>query len=113
MEINVGIDIIEIDRFKKICDKYKERFLEKIFSDVEMKYLKEDIIKMCVGFSFKESIWKALNEEIQKKLNFKDIKIIWKNGKPFLVEKIKNCEILLSYSINKKYIITLLLMICR
>lgn len=107
MEINVGIDIIEIDRFKKICNKYKERFFKKIFSNVEMKYLKEDNIKMCIGFSLKESIWKALPEEIQKDFFFKDIKIGWINNKPFLIEKINNYKFLLTFSVSRKYVITM------
>ncbi|MCS7180349.1 MAG: 4'-phosphopantetheinyl transferase superfamily protein, partial [bacterium] len=89
---------------------YKRRFLKKIFSDEEISYLKEDVFKMCLSFSFKESIWKALPEKMQKKLIFNKIKIGWKNGKPFLLEEIGNYNYLLSYSITNKYVITLSLL---
>ncbi len=110
MEINVGVDIIEIERFKEISHRYKERFFKKIFTDEEMKYIKGDILKMCISFSLKESIWKSLPEEIQKKILFKDIKIGWNNN-PFLLQKIENFKVVFSYSINEKYIITVVLLI--
>lgn len=111
MKIYTGIDIIEIERFKRPYEKYKQKFLEKIFFNDELKYLKKDFIKMCLSFSFKESIWKALPEEIQKKLLFKNIKIGWHKEKPFLMKEIKNYKILLSYSMTEKYIITIVLLI--
>ncbi|MCM8818773.1 MAG: 4'-phosphopantetheinyl transferase superfamily protein [Candidatus Omnitrophica bacterium] len=106
MDIQLGIDIVEIYRFEKAYKKYKERFLKKIFSDEEIKYLQGDILKMCISFSFKESIWKALPEKLQKKYYLKEIKIGWKNEKPFLLFKINNCKIILSYSTSEKCVIT-------
>jgi len=109
MEISVGIDIVEIDKFEKIYKKYGERFINKIFTLSEKKYLKNDILKMAISFSFKEAIWKALPDEIQKKFFFKDINIGWKDNKPFLLNKIDNLHFLLSFSYSKKYVITLVL----
>ncbi|HOK55745.1 MAG TPA: 4'-phosphopantetheinyl transferase superfamily protein [bacterium] len=111
MKIYPGIDLIEIERFEKAYQKYGEKFLKKIFYNDELLYLEKNIIKMCISFSFKESIWKSLPEKIQKKLLFKDIKIGWDNNNPFLLKKIENYEILLSYSITEKYIITTVLLI--
>jgi phosphopantetheine--protein transferase-like protein len=111
MEINAGIDIIEIDRFEKICKKYNKRFVNKIFTPSERKYLKNDILKMAISFSLKEAIWKTLPEEIQKKTFFKDIKIGWKKEKPFLLNEIENYKFLLSYSISENYAITLVFML--
>ncbi|MCM8767306.1 MAG: 4'-phosphopantetheinyl transferase superfamily protein [Candidatus Omnitrophica bacterium] len=111
MEIHTGIDIIEIERFKKAYEKYREKFLKKIFFNDELKLLKENLIKLCISFSLKESIWKALPEKTQQKLLFKDIKIGWKENKPFLLKKIRNYKILFSYSINENYVITFVLLI--
>ncbi|MFN4226817.1 MAG: 4'-phosphopantetheinyl transferase superfamily protein [Candidatus Ratteibacteria bacterium] len=110
MKIYTGIDIIEIERFKKAYEKYKEKFLKKIFFSDELELLKGNIIKLCISFSFKESIWKALPERIQKKLLFKDIRIGWNKDKPFLLKGIENYEIIFSYSINEKYVITFVLL---
>jgi phosphopantetheine--protein transferase-like protein len=111
MEINAGIDIIEIERFERTYREYKERFLNKIFTPSEKNYLKNDILKMAISFSLKEAIWKTLPEEIQKKTFFKDIKIGWKKEKPFLLNEIENYKFLLSYSISENYAITLVFML--
>ncbi|MCM8804691.1 MAG: 4'-phosphopantetheinyl transferase superfamily protein [Candidatus Omnitrophica bacterium] len=111
MDINVGVDIVEINKFKNICYKYKERFFRKIFSDIEMEYLKKDSAKMCISFSFKESIWKALPEEIQRKIFLKDIKIGWKDNKPFLIEEINNYKFLLTFSLIGRYVVTIVLLL--
>ncbi len=110
MEIQVGIDIIEIERFKNAYRKYKQRFLKKIFSAEEIKFIKGDIIKMCISFSLKESIWKSLPENIQKNYTFNKLKIGWKKDTPFLLNKIKNYKLLISYSATEKYVITLVLL---
>lgn len=107
MDIQPGIDITEIKRFKKAYKKYKGRFLNKIFSEEEMKYLKGDILKMCISFSFKESIWKALPQQLQKKYHFKKIKIIWNGSENPLLLFERNYKFSLSYLISKKYVITI------
>lgn len=110
MEIYTGIDILEIERFKRAVERYGNRFLNKIFSPDEIENLKEDILKMCISFSFKESIWKALPDEFQKKIYLKDIEILWKENQPFLINKIENFNSCLSFTLNNKYVITFVLL---
>ncbi|MCM8784667.1 MAG: 4'-phosphopantetheinyl transferase superfamily protein [Candidatus Omnitrophica bacterium] len=111
MKIYTGIDITEIERFKKAYEKYKEKFLKKIFFNDELEFLKGNLLKMCISFSFKEAIWKTLPEQIQQKLLFKDIKIGWDKGNPFLLEIIENYEIVFSYSTTEKYVVAFVLLI--
>jgi phosphopantetheine--protein transferase-like protein len=111
MEINAGIDIIEIEKFEKTYREYKERFINKIFTPSEKNYLKNDIYKMAVSFSIKEAIWKTLPDKIQKKIFFKDIEIGWRGNRPFLLNEIENCKFLFSFSISKNYVITLVFII--
>jgi len=111
MEISVGIDIVEIDKFEKIFKRYGERFINKIFTLSEKEYFKNDVLKMAISFSLKESVWKALPEEIQKKFFFKNINIGWKENKPFLMNKIENYKFLISFSISQNYLITLVFML--
>lgn len=109
MKIYTGIDILEIERFKKAFKGYGDRFLNKIFSPEEIQNFKGDILKMCISFSFKESIWKSLPDEIQKNFYFKDMKILWQGNNPLFISKIENFNFLLSYTLNEKYVITLVL----
>lgn len=110
MEINLGIDILEIERFQKSYLKYGTKFLKKIFTDEELENMKNDYLKFGVAFSFKESIWKALPSKMQKNYGFKKLKIIFKDGKPVLNMKIKNYKVLMSFSITDKYILTIVLL---
>ncbi|MCM8771519.1 MAG: 4'-phosphopantetheinyl transferase superfamily protein [Candidatus Omnitrophica bacterium] len=111
MKARLGIDILEIERFRKSCEKYGIRFLKKIFSTKEIENMKDDYLKFSIAFSFKESIWKALPDEIQKNYSFKKLKILFKEEKPILLTKIKNYKILMSYSQTGKYILTIVLLL--
>jgi len=113
MNISVGIDIEGIDKFKNLVEKYGKNFLGKIFTDKEIEKIpsKNKFLYYALGFSFKESIWKALPTKIQKKVFFKDIEVIWQGQNPFF--KIKNFYS--DYALNffvcknrkKKFVITL------
>jgi len=72
--MNVGIDIIEISRIKKLIRN--KRFLNKVFSTEEVSYCSRKFNPgqhYAVRFAAKEAIWKAVGE---KKLTHKDINII-------------------------------------
>ena len=38
MILGIGIDIIEIDRIRKSVDQFGDRFLNKIYTEVELEY---------------------------------------------------------------------------
>jgi len=38
MEIYTGIDIVENGRIKKVYEKYRDRFLKKVFTENELNY---------------------------------------------------------------------------
>ena len=38
MKVKCGTDIIEVDRVKEAIEKYEERFLNKIYTDLEITY---------------------------------------------------------------------------
>jgi holo-[acyl-carrier protein] synthase len=84
----IGIDIVSIKRISKIRDKYKDKFLEKIFSKDEISLIKKD--ETLAGFyASKEAISKALKVGIGSQLSFRDIFISKDiNGAPtFIITK--------------------------
>lgn len=84
MEITAGIDIVDTERFEMTFEKYGERFIKRIYTEKEISFLPEKkSYYMAISFSFKEAIWKALPDTIQKNFYFKDIEIIWDKGVPF------------------------------
>lgn len=110
MDIQTGVDILEIDRFKKILEEKKRKglFIKKVFTDREVRTFPGDtILYYALNFSFKESVWKAISENIQKKTYLKHIEILWENNKPKLFlfnQKIKNVH--MEFIRTKKHIIT-------
>ena len=56
MEILQGIDLLKVERIKKIYLHYKDKFLKKIFTDLEIKQIKKIrryITKLLANFLLK------------------------------------------------------------
>ena len=101
MKILQGIDLLKIDRVEKVYLNYGENFLKKIFSNNEIKQIKEKKskikYKIASKFSAKEATSKALGTGFSEGVKFKDIEIInLSNGKPVITlygeakKKLKN-----------------------
>ena len=98
MKISCGTDIIEIKRIKENISKNGEKFINRIFTENEIKYFetrKTEKYKSYAGrFAAKEAIYKAISENLkdEKTIGWKDIEIVNKDsGKPEV--EFKNIEI--------------------
>jgi len=91
----IGIDIIEINRVKEAAEKYGKSFLEKIYSEKELKYCRNRKAlrypELAVRFAAKEAFAKAIGTGIagfgrsHNGVSWKDIEIINNShGKPLL-----------------------------
>jgi holo-[acyl-carrier protein] synthase len=89
MILGTGIDIIEVERVKRIAEK-SPRFLEKIFTSGEIGYClkkKNKYQHLAARFAAKEAFFKAIG----KRINWTDVELFnLSSGKPEL--KIKNKE---------------------
>ena len=110
----VGIDIVEVERIKKIHQKYGEKFARKILSNNELKNFLKDKNKihfLAKRFAAKEAVGKALGVGIKNGSILKNIEIKNDiNGKPFVnindIEKLnmtEKKEIHISLSDEKKF----------
>ena len=114
------IDIVEIRIISKIYDKFGINFLIKVLSKQELKIIptqKKRRIDFVSGrFAAKEAIAKALGTGFRNGLSFKKISVINDiYGKPEIIlerninelfkKKIKDFNILVSISHEKKYCI--------
>ena len=89
----VGIDIVEVDRFKKKKYEKNKIFYKKIFGYSEINYclkFKNPAERFAAKFAIKESVIKSIHENI----SFLDIETSHLNAKP--VVKLKS-------SLQKKY----------
>ncbi|CEH32692.1 holo-ACP synthase [Romboutsia lituseburensis] len=84
--LDIGIDIIEIDRIKNAIER-NPRFLEKIFTKEEIKYFESRGMKIesiAGNFAAKEAISKSIGTGIRD-FNFSDIEVLRNDiGKPIV-----------------------------
>ena len=88
MVILQGIDLLKIERIKKIYLNYSDRFLQKILTNREIKQIKNHrqiYNKIASKFSAKEAASKALGTGFANGVKIKDIEILnLKSGKPII-----------------------------
>ena len=100
MILGIGNDIVSIERIENLLDKFGERFIKKVFTKEEetrsLKNLKP-AASLAKRFAAKEAAWKALGDQKQIGINWKDMGVRNnKSGKPFLeltgkaAEQLKN-----------------------
>ena len=116
-----GIDIIDINRIRKVIDKYGNRFKKRCFSSSEIKRSekrKNSVESYAKRYAAKEACAKALGTGLARGVFWKDIEV--KNnqfGKPFIklhgnskeifknMNKTSNTKVEVSLSHEKKYAI--------
>ena len=77
--INVGIDIIEIERIQNVKIRYPKRFLKKIFTQNEINYCRDRSPQLAARFAAKEAMMKALGTVIRG-VGWKDVEVIRNRG---------------------------------
>jgi holo-[acyl-carrier protein] synthase len=86
MIYGVGIDIVKIERMKRVVERWGRRFLERVFTEDEISYCyakKEPYLSLAVRFAAKEALIKAISPAFPVSLT--DIEVInAETGKPLL-----------------------------
>ena len=91
--LGIGIDIIEVSRFRKKQYEENKNFYKKIFVKSEINYclkFKNSAERFAGKFAIKEAVIKSIPEKIGPR----DIEIVYVNRKP---------RIILKNSLRKKY----------
>ncbi|WP_068468434.1 holo-ACP synthase [Candidatus Protochlamydia phocaeensis] len=86
MILGIGNDIIEVARIKANLERYKQRFIDRVFTPQEQEYClsrKEPALHFAGRFAAKEAIVKALGTGFSQGITWLDIEIKNdSNGKP-------------------------------
>ena len=91
--MDIGIDVIEIQRIRKALKRTNKQFVRRVYTEREIESFPEKTaLYYALNFSFKESVWKAMPDEIQVETYFRDIEIIWKDRRPELFLFSKKAE---------------------
>ena len=110
MEIsNVGIDIVNIQRFRKKEFHDNVKFYEKIFTNSEIRYclsFKNNSEHFAGKFAIKEAVKKSIKE----KISFKEIITGHNNSKPEIILKKKlDYRFVVSVSHEKEFAIAIVI----
>ena len=111
MIIGVGIDVVSIERIRRLLEKRGKVFINRFFSNEEVNYIKnkkDPAPSLAASFAAKEAFLKALGKGIGQGISLKEISVErLKSGKPELkverkiVEERKIKNIYLSISHEK------------
>lgn len=85
----VGVDIIEIDRIKRVTARWGERFLKRVYTEAELGICQTRVPALAVRFAGKEAVMKALGTG-RKGVGWREIEVLSNSdGKPlvYLYEK--------------------------
>ena len=107
----VGIDIIDVERFRKKIFKQNIKFYQRIFSESEIKYclkFKSPYEHFAGKFALKESVIKSIHD----KISFLDIQTSNSKHGPIVKlvgEKSKKYSFLCSISHEKKFAVAVVI----
>ncbi len=77
MIIGIGTDITEVSRIKEAVEKYGERFLKRVFTELEIDYCEawhdKKYVHYAARFAAKESFSKAIGTGITKGFKFREV----------------------------------------
>jgi holo-[acyl-carrier protein] synthase len=79
-----GIDAIELVRVQKTLSRHPERFLRRVFTELEVAYCRGRVRELAVRFAAKEATMKALGTGIRG-VGWREIEILAdRRGKPLV-----------------------------
>ena len=81
-KLGLGVDVVEIDRMRKIC-KRTPSFTVKMFSEAEIKYCEakpEPEVHFAARFAAKEAVLKALGIGFSEGVGYRDVEVKLKTG---------------------------------
>jgi holo-[acyl-carrier protein] synthase len=85
--IGLGFDATDIPRVRDVLERYGERFLHRVFTDVEVAYCKrhrDPVPSLAARFAAKEAAMKALGTGHSGGVLWKDIEVFRHGGPPQL-----------------------------
>jgi len=111
---HIGVDIIEIARIEEAVTNWGERFLNRIYTDAELKLYRKKPSTLAARFASKEAVMKLLGTGV-KGISWKEIETLsHPSGKPLLnlyggakteAERLGITEIAVSLSHSREYAI--------
>jgi holo-[acyl-carrier protein] synthase len=82
VNIAIGIDIIEVDRVRKVYERHDERFLKRVYTEMEIRQCRGKPTRLAGRFAAKEAISKALGTGLHG-VAWRDMEVVQlRSGRP-------------------------------
>ena len=82
VNIAVGIDIIEVERVRKVYEHHGERFLKRVFTEAEVRQCRGKANRLAGRFAAKEAISKALGTGLHG-VSWREMEVVQlRSGRP-------------------------------
>lgn len=83
--VEVGIDVVEIDRIRAVLERFGERFLCRVYTDRERERYGNRPSELAARFAAKEAVMKVLGTGVRG-VRWRDIEVLPnRRGKPIVV----------------------------
>jgi holo-[acyl-carrier protein] synthase len=87
--LTTGVDMIEIARVERALARYGDRFLERVFTSVEIAYCRARPAELAARFAAKEAVSKALGVGVRMMardgVRWREVEVIGdRRGKPLI-----------------------------
>jgi holo-[acyl-carrier protein] synthase len=79
MIIGTGVDVVEIERFRGVMERLKDRFIFRVFTPEEQQFCKghrDPVPHFAVRFAAKEALFKALGTGWAKGVTWLDAEVL-------------------------------------
>jgi len=83
--MQIGIDVVTVDRMESVIAKHGERFLNRVFTEHEIEYcrrFRNPSACFAARFAAKEAFTKAIGTGITRGIRLKDIEVVRVPGNP-------------------------------
>lgn len=111
--LGIGIDVVDIAKFKSVMEKRGERFLKRLFTDKELSYCmaqKRPEAHLSGRLAAKVSLFKAVGRQI----GFKNVEILREaGGRPIFSASLLEHECRLDVSISHTSVLAIAETIAR
>jgi holo-[acyl-carrier protein] synthase len=89
--LGIGVDIVDVNRIRRMTEEHRERFLKRVFSDEELAYclrFSDPFPHLAARWAAKEAVAKAFGTGFTRGITWKSIYIVHTpNGEPLVVLK--------------------------